>query len=1016
MYLDLDADTTRRSHIRGPARTSLEAGRPAQDVRSGTVAGIIDGMPGSEASPVFVGRDAELEFLERALDVAVGGATGTVLVGAESGVGKSRLISQFAAKARDRALVLAGGCVEVGTALPYAPVTALLRMLVRSRGAGEVAALLPGNQVAELSVLLPEFGEQPSGGDPAMARARLFEALLTLFEALGEERPLVLVVEDAHWADRSTCDLLTFLVRNVRQATVLLIITFRSEDTERAPLRSLIAGLGRMEGVQRIELEPLSRRDVAAQLEGILSGPPRPALINAVYQRGGGNPLFTEALVNRDGSLATGLPWSLRDLILARVKELPAETQQALRMTAVGGDHVTHALLAAAANLDDATLTSALRPAVAAHILISGADGYGFRHQLFREAVLADLLPGDRAVAHRGFATALAATPPDRRDGTAGVQLALHWRGAHENECALAAAWQAAADAGAAFGYAPRLQMLDQVRELWPSVPDAASSTGTDYVGVLELAADTARWAGEPERGLALVADALAKLDENDDPERRAAVLFRRADLRRELLQPGQLDDLREALRLASEPTPVRARILAYYCWALRREDQNAAAERYVTELSALASQLGDEERQVEASMLLAAVAAHKGEDTVAALLAARDAAAKLGSGHLEVWAYLTLGHVLGDPPGDRGSNADAIQIGRQGLARARQLGLARQMAAPIAGNLAYALTAAGRWDEALEIIDEILSLDQPPLGRVHQLLARAQIAVDRGDVDSAIAIVAEVRSLPAAVHAQGHYAYPLAQLEIHWRLASGDLTGALACARAFPAPDPAIDPAPRYQWALIGSAMRTCAEAKAFGVSDADVSELRADLEARAATLPPRRTPLQDAYAALVAAESSRAEGRQDPASWDAAHAAWERLGRPYPAAYALLHAARAAVARGDRDAAAARLRAGAELAERVGARPLVQQIARQARQVGVGLPLWGQAAVPTRFGLTERETEVLRLVAEGRGNRDIAAELFISPKTASVHVSNILGKLGVATRTEAAAVTYRLHLLDEQ
>jgi ATP/maltotriose-dependent transcriptional regulator MalT len=972
-------------------------------------------MPSSEASPVFVGRDAELELLERALDVAAGGTTSTVLVGAESGAGKSRLISQFAAGAHDRALVLAGGCVEVSAALPYAPVTTLLRNLVRSRGAGQVAALLPGNQAAELAVLLPEFGEQSSGGDPAMARARLFEALLALVEALGEERPLVLVIEDAHWADRSTCDLLTFLVRNLRQAPVLLIVTFRSEDTERAQLRSLIAGLGRMEGVHRIELERLTRRDVAAQLEGILGGPPQPGLVNAVYQRGGGNPLFTEALVNRDGSLASGLPWSLRDLMLARVKELPAETQQALRMTAVGGDHVTHALLAAAAKLDDATLTSALRPAVAAHILTGDADGYGFRHQLFREAVLADLLPGERAVAHRGFATALGATPPGTRDGPAGVQLALHWRGAHENERALIAAWQAAADAGAAFGYAQRLQMLDQVRELWPSVPDAASATGCDYVGILELAADTARWAGEPERGLALVADALAKLDEEDDPERRAVALFRRADLRRELLQPGQLDDLREALRLASEPTPVRARILAYYCWALRREDRNAAAERYVTELSALASQLGDEEGQVEASMLRAAVGAHKGEDTVAALLRARDAAAKLGSGHLEVWAYLTLGHVLGDPPGDQGSNGEAIQVGRQGLARARQLGLARQIAAPIAGNLAQALTSAGRWDEALEIIDEILSLDQPPLGRAHQLLTRGSIAVNRGDVDTAIAIVAEVRSLPAAVHAQGHYAYPLAQLEIHWRLASGDLTGALACARAVRAPDPATDPAPRFQLALLGSAMRACAEAKEFGVADADVPGLRADLEARAAALP-RRTPLQDAYAAVVAAESSRAEGRHDLASWDAAFAAWERLGRPYPAAYAQLHAGRAAMARGDRDAAAARLRSGAELAERVGARPLLQQIARQARQAGVDLPLSGQAAAPTRFGLTERETEVLRLVAEGRGNRDIAAELFISPKTASVHVSNILGKLGVATRTEAAAVTYRLHLLDER
>ena len=970
------------------------------------------GMPSGETSPVFVGRDAELALLERALDVAAGGTAATVLVGAESGAGKSRLIREFAAKAEDRALVLTGGCVAVSAAaLPYAPVTAVLRKLVRSRGAVAVAALLPGNQAAELGVLLPEFGEQPSGGDPAMTRARLFETLLTLFEVLAEERPLVLVVEDAHWADRSTGDLLTFLVRNMRNAPVLLVITFRSEDIERGPLRSLTAGLGRMEGVWRTELERLSHRDVAAQLTGILGGPPQPALINAIYQRGGGNPLFTEALVNQDGSPVTGLPGSLRDLILAAVKELPAETEQVLKMAAVGGDHVAHALLAAAARLDDVTLTSALRPAVAAHVLISDADGYGFRHQLFREAVLADLLPGERAVAHRGFAAAIDATPPARRGSAAGVQLALHWRGAHEDERALAAAWQAAADAGAAFGYVQRLQMLDQVRELWPGVPDAASSTGTDYVGVLELAADTARWAGEPERGLALVAEALAELGETGDTERRAAALSRRAGLRRELLLPGQLDDLSAALPLASGPTVVRARIIAQYGWALRRADRNGAAQPYADELSALADKLGDEELQAEAAMLLAAVAAHKGEDTVTALLRARDMAASLGSGHLEVWAYLTLGYVLGD----RGSNAEAVQLGRQGLARARQLGLGRQIAAPIAGNLAEALTAVGRWDEAEEILDEILSLDQPPLGRAHPLLARGQIAVARGDVESASGIAAEVRSLPAAVHAEGHYAYPLAQLEIDWRLAGGDLIGALASARAVPPPDPATDPAPHHLWALAASAMRACAEAKALGGPDAADAELRGDLAGRAAAIP-RRTPLHDAYATLVAAESSRAAGHQDAAGWDAAHAAWERLGQPYPAAYALLHGARAAIESGDRNAAAARLRAAAYLAEQVGAVPLRQQIARQARQARVDLPASGQAAAPTRFGLTERETEVLRLVAAGRGNRDIAAELFISPKTASVHVSNILGKLGVATRTEAAAVTYRLHLLDDR
>ena len=511
--------------------------------------------------------------------------------------------------------------------------------------------MLSGNQAAELTALLAEFGEQPSGGDPAMTRARLFETLLALFEALAEERPLVLVVEDAHWADRSTGDLLTFLVRNLRQAPVLLIITFRPEDTERAPIRSLAAGLGRMEGVWRTELKRLSRRDVAAQLVGILSGPPNPPHVNAIYQRGGGNPLFTEALVNQDGSLVTGLPGSLRDLILAGVKELPAETEQVLRMTAVGGDHVAHALLAAAANLDDVTLTSALRPAVAARILISDVDGYGFRHQLFREAVLADLLPGERAVAHRGFAVAIDATPPARRGSATAVQLALHWRGAHEDERALTAAWQAAADAGAAFGYEQRLQMLDQVRELWASVPDAVSSTGTDYVGVLELAADPL--VGRVNRSVPSASwpRPSPSLARRRSQERRAAVY-----------SPGTalVCCSRSCSRLASSvtcarhcpaagsasTTAVRARIIAQYSWALPA--CGTKRSRRTIRPGAVRPSRASRRRGASGGLKLRCCSPRlprtRAKTRSPRSWARRDhQLARLGSGHLEAWAYLTL-------------------------------------------------------------------------------------------------------------------------------------------------------------------------------------------------------------------------------------------------------------------------------------------------------------------------------------------------------------------------------------
>jgi DNA-binding CsgD family transcriptional regulator len=964
-------------------------------------------------SPVLAGREDELAVLAGAFEAAAGGQSASVLLGAEAGGGKSRLAGEFAGRVRDRAVVLAGGCVELtAPGLPYAPFAAALRELVRERGAAEVAALLPGEGAGELAVLLPEFGPGPPGGDPETARARLFELLLALLEGLAEQQPVVLVVEDVHWADRPTCDLLSFLVRNLRHAAVLLVVTFRSDSLHRThPLRPLLAGLARVAGVSRLELPRLSRDQVAAQLEGILGRPPAPSVTSAVYERGGGNPLFTEALLNPGGTVRPDLPWSLRDLLLAAVKDLPEQTQQLLRIAAVGGSRAGHALLAAVTGSDDAGLTAGLRPAVAANVLVTDADGYAFRHELIREAVLGDLLPGERAQAHRRFAETLEAAPLLGSEGTVAVQVARHWRGAREVERALIAAWRAAAGAGASFAYAEQLMMLEQVLELWDQVPDPVRHAGADHISVLELAADAARWAGEPERGLALVEAALAELGEAGDPQQRASLLRRRAGLRRELLHPGQLDDLRAALHLASAPTQVRGQILAQLCWALRRADRHDEVEPFAGELQALARRLGDQERQAEAQMLLAAHGAHKGEDTIAALRSAQEEAARIGSGQLEVWACLTAAHVLEG----RGSHELAIQAGREGLARARQLGLARQIAAPIAGNLAESLTSAGRWDEALEVVEEVLGQDLPPLGRAHPLLVRGQIAVARGDQETAGRTVHELRSLPAGVRAEAQHALPLARLEIDCQLAEGNIAGALAAARAFPPDNLGADP--RYPWALLATAMRACAEAGAVSLPPeaGDPAQLRKALELRAAKVA-RLSPLHHAYAAEFTAEASRARGHPDPKAWDDAAAAWEALRQPYPLAYALLRAASAALAAGSRDAAAGRLRRAAGLASQLAARPLAGQISQLGRRARIDISTPGDRAAETAapFGLTARELEVLRLVAAGRSNREIAAELFISPRTGSVHVSNILGKLRVASRGEAAAAAHRLHLFD--
>ena len=967
-------------------------------------------------SPVFAGREAELAVLARAFDDAANGVPGTVLVGAEAGGGKSRLVSEFTAWLDGRALVLAGGCVELSTAgLPYAPFTAALRQLIRERGAAGMTALLGGRDTGELAVLLPEFGGPRPEADPDMARARLFELVLVLLEALAERRPLVLVVEDVHWADHPTRDLLSFLVRNLRHAGVLLVVTFRSAELRAAhPLRPLLAELSRMPGVTRMELPRLSRYQVQAQLEGVLGHPPEPAVTTAVYQRGGGNPLFTETLVSADGTVTLGVPWSLRDQLLAAVKELPEQAQQVLRAAATGGVRVSHELLAAVTGLDDAALAASLRSAVDANVMVADADGYAFRHDLIRQAVREDLLPGERARAERTFAEALEADPALDVDGMVEVRLALHWRGANEPERALRAAWAAAAAAANRFAVAEQLQMLEQVLELWDRVPAAAEHTGTDRTGVTELATDAARWAGEPDRGLTLVEAALGELGEAGDPVRRASVLLRRAVLRQQALLPGPVDDLQTALRLASSPDRVRAEILGQLSRALWLRGRDEEAKRAAEELTALAHRLGDQEYQAEALMALAQIGAREGHDVIAALLEARETARSIGSVQLEMRACAGITHVLEG----RGDHERAIQAGREGFARARQLGLVRFAATPMGLNLAGSLISAGRWDEALEIIAEALGLDPAPEGRAYLLLLRGWIAVVRGEDDTAAHIIRQLHPPPAddaqgGAHAATQLALLIAWLVTEVRLAQGDLAGAIASVRTALAMLP--DAEPRYLWLLLATGMRACADAGPARLPPeaGDPTGLRHGLERAAAGIP-RPGPVEQAHAAVFDAEASRAAGCPDRAAWDAAATAWESLGQPYPLAYALLRAAAAAAAAGDRDAAASRLQRAADLAGQLRVRPLLAQISRLARRAHVEIAGTSPDGPAAPFGLTGRELEVLRLVAAGLGNREIAAELFISPKTASVHVSNILGKLGVASRGEAAATAHRLHIFD--
>ncbi|MFG2085044.1 MULTISPECIES: ATP-binding protein [unclassified Spirillospora] len=962
-------------------------------------------------SALLVGRSAELGELEDAL----AGAPGAVLLGGDAGLGKTRLIREFTrsvegASGGGHATVLTGGCLELGSdGLPFAPFTTVLRGLVRDIGIDGVAGLVPRGDTGGLARLLPEFGEPESDAASGEERARLFEVMLTLLERLAERGPVVLVIEDAHWADRSTRDLLAFLIRNLGVAPVLIVVTYRSDELHRThPLRPLLAGLERVERVRRLEIAPLSRADVAALVAEILGDEHRqvpPGLVERVAARSEGNPLFIEALLDDDGTMACELPESLRDLLLAGVQRLPEETQDVLRDASGGGTRIDHALLATVTGLGDSALTRVLRPAVAANVLVVDGDGYAFRHALIREAVHDDLLPGEHTRLHRRYAEALEDDPSLVPPGRLWVELSHHWQAAHDSTWALVASWRAAAHARKALAYAECLTMLSRVLEMWDRVPDAAERIGADHVTVLEKAASAADEAGEFDRGIKLVTAALREAEAGAeagagplDPARAAVLLELRGRMRNQMARPGFVEDLRAAVALLppDPPTALRARALATLGNYVRLTTDIGEARKVAAESLAVARALGDPVTETEA--LITQFCADVDYENETGITEVGRTAESCGDHRVLLRYYVIKTHFLEGA----GRHEEAAAVAGRGIELAREHGVARTQGTFLSINRAEPLVSLGRWDEAVTVLNRAMEQDPAVTTRTSLLVLSGWMALSRGDLDTAkerLVTSRDIMNLKMKwLKTQDYFA--TLWLEANVALAEGHAEEALDAVR------PVLDHAglpddARYAWPALVTGASVCAE-----LGPAAAGDLRR-IEERAAGLDVKG-PLQRAHCLTFSAELARARGVLDLAAWEESAAAWEALGNPYYRARALFHAAEAALACGDHDAAASRLRTAAELAGGLGAAPLGERVADLLRRTRT--PRGGETSAP--LGLTPREYEVLRLVAEGRSNRDIAEALFISAKTASVHVSNILGKLDVASRGEAAATAHRLAL----
>jgi DNA-binding NarL/FixJ family response regulator/tetratricopeptide (TPR) repeat protein len=971
-------------------------------------------MSAGKVSGGFVGRAQALAVLEEAWARARAGRSSTVLVAGEAGIGKTRLVREFLGRAGD-GRVLLGACLELGEdAAAFAPITAALRGLLREVGVAGVAELLPAAP-AELARLLPELGTAAAAEDGS--RARLFETILVLLEQLATARPLVVVVEDAHWADRSTLDLLRFLVHNLGAAPVMFLVTHRDLPLHH-PLRPVVAQLVLRHGVEQLTLPRLTRHEVAAQARTILGREPEPGLLDSVYRRSTGNPLFVEALLSAGGDLRAALAGPLGDLLVIPVERLPAESRWLLCMAAVGGSQVGHALLAAVSGLDEPTLEEALRPAFGP-VLVAAEEGYAFRHALIREAVHDGLLlPGERRRLHRRYAEALerdaSLVPADQM----AVELAHHWHAAGDPPKAFDAAWQAARQAHAAFAHAERLRMLQRLLRLWSRVPDPAQRIGLGRGEVLRHAVEAADESGELDLGMALAAEALDTIDAGRAPVLAAEVYERRARMRRKLGREGALADLRAALQVvpADPPSTMRARLLGYLAHRLMVEADRSQALAAAEQAEALADLVGDAYAKAHAITTRASLSAGTEETKAvrATYARAREIAASASAPMLTVRAYIEESDMLEG----RGEHELAAESARAGLSRAREVGLARTLGVRLATNLAEPLIALGRWDEALEVIEHGIELN-PPSGYLAPLYRfRGEVMLARGFLPEATEAQEAIAALHAQFDAPMDY-FPQAHFEAGVLLVQGWPADAVTVIeRALDTFDSSRGP--RYAWPLlvIGARASLALTLHTRLIAEASLPgtvlerRLRGFLDTLTAD-----TPVQRAHRATLAAELAEPAARA--AASEEALAAWERTAQPYPLAQALLRSAEHAAAGGDRLTAAQRLRRCVALAGQLLAAPLVREAHLLAQRARIAMPEH-ETAPPSELpadtlGLTPREREVLSLVALGRTNRQIAEELFISVKTASVHVSRILTKLGAANRVEAAATAHRLHLVDQ-
>jgi len=957
-------------------------------------------MPEVADRLTIVGRDSEIAEVAEALDAALGGMPSVLLIGGDAGIGKTALVDQLAALATERRVrVLRGACLDISANIPFRPVVEALRPLLddlhKARAAGRIQPAL-----GRLSDLVRE-----GGGGSALPAGELFDLLRQCLHEASSAGPLVLAVEDMHWAEQSTRDLLTAVAGAV-SGSMVIVLTYRTDDLHRRhPFRSCLVGLARLRASRRMELEPLDVAGVAA-LVSRRTGVEAPANhVSALLARAEGNPLYTEEILAAEARKER-LPDRLSDLLMSRIEALSESTRHLMRVASVTGSRIDTELLPDLAGLTTEHVEAGLIEASDFNVVVRRGDRLEFRHGLIREAVYDGLLPDERSRLHARVAATLAdRTVADGPDTLAQQsRLAYHWYAAHHLPEALAASFEAGRLA-LRFGAPEAAVHLDRVLALWDQVAEPSQRTGVEKTDVLRLAALVADFGGDNDRVVSLIRSALELVGRDTDPLAASRVYTTYA-----WVGGGGVEgliDIEDAVDRAvsfaehgGECREIAEALAAQADWRMRH-GRFSEAERIARRAAEAADRVGYDMAECLALRVLSTT--HR-------------AFGRFDEGDAEQRAAMTvlrragLQAVLLREEADlawelllRGELERCIELGRQVTERASAAAMGAEWFLGME-QTAVALIYAGRLDEAERCLEELHASGEQP--RRWRLMHSAHLLAG-GHVEAATDLVRDDLLLPRPVDVLAG-SPDLFEHRVALLLASGATDVALTRVRT-QLDLLASEFAPMLEVVALASGFRAAAAAKADRIDLP--TDLLSLLEARWQRLEGEWVTAWDStwYGSQLLtgrAWRTRARGETEPKSWQAAVDRWAASGFHLAALALSPRLAEDLLRVGCRDEAREVLVTTHAQARRRGMQGIAEDVSALARRNRITLPGGADREPSALMHLTPREREVLDLLVAGATNRSIAEALVISQKTVSVHVSNLLAKLGATNRGQAAAI----------